>query len=316
MPRRAASSSGMRVVLPDEPSWAEIGRLDPAGRGDVSCEIVAGRPVQLSPHIVRVTAPNPGVMTGPGTNSYLVGGGSAWTVIDPGPVSEPHLRALLQAVAERHGRIERILVTHTHRDHSPGAAALALATGAPVLGRRPAHPQGQDETFRPQRELTDGERLQLADGVTLRVVHTPGHASNHLCYLFEQERLLFTGDQVMQGSTVVINPPDGDMAAYLRALAALQAEDLAWLAPGHGFLIARPHAVLRALVAHRLQREARVLAALRAAGAAAIDTLLPQVYGDVPVERHAMAQRSLLAHLLKLQAEGAASLQGQAWSAA
>jgi glyoxylase-like metal-dependent hydrolase (beta-lactamase superfamily II)/8-oxo-dGTP pyrophosphatase MutT (NUDIX family) len=316
MPRRAASSRGLRVVLPDEPSWAEIGRLDPAGRGDVSCEIVAGRPVQLSPHIVRVTAPNPGVMTGPGTNSYLVGAGSAWTVIDPGPVSEPHLRALLQAVAALHGRIERILVTHTHRDHSPGAAALALATGAPVLGRRAAHPQGQDETFRPQRELTDGERLQLADGVTLRVIHTPGHASNHLCYLFEQERLLFTGDQVMQGSTVVINPPDGDMAAYLAALAALQAEDLEWLAPGHGFLIARPQAVLRALVAHRLQREARVLAALRAGGAAAIATLLPQVYGDVPVERHAMAQRSLLAHLLKLQAEGAASLQGQAWSAA
>ena len=143
------------------------------------------------------------------------------------------------------GRIVQILVTHTHRDHSPGAAALAAATGAPVLGRVALHSEWQDATFAPQREPQHGERWPLSPGVTLQVIHTPGHASNHLCFLFEEEQLLFTGDHVMQGSTVVINPPDGDMQAYLQSLSALLSVDLQWLAPGHGFLVAQPHAVLR-----------------------------------------------------------------------
>ena len=312
MPRVAASAKGRRIVLPDELPYAEIGRLDPEGRGDVSCELRPGVAVRLSPRIVRVTAPNPGPMTGPGTNSYLVGAPGHWTAIDPGPVSEEHLRALLAAAG---GAIERILVTHTHRDHSPGALALAQATGAPVLGRTAAHPQWQDESFAPQRELQHGERLALADGAVLRVIHTPGHASNHLCYLLEDERTLFTGDHVMQGSTVVINPPDGDMAAYLRALGALLDEDLEWLAPGHGFLVDAPHAALRALIAHRLRREAKVLAALRAAGPGPLPDLVPWVYDDAPPALHGLAARSLLAHLIKLQAEGAAALDGEAWSA-
>jgi glyoxylase-like metal-dependent hydrolase (beta-lactamase superfamily II)/8-oxo-dGTP pyrophosphatase MutT (NUDIX family) len=305
MPRRAASAGGLRVVLPDELAYAEIARLDPDGRGDVHADLVAGRPVRLAPHIVRITAPNPGPMTGPGTNSYLVGGDGRWTVIDPGPAIEAHVRALIEAAAP--GRIERILVTHTHRDHSPAAQALAAATGAPVLGRRAAHPEWQDPDFAPARELADGERLDAGTGVTLRVIHTPGHASNHLCYLLEQDRLLFTGDHVMQGSTVVINPPDGDMAAYLGALRALLDVDLDWLAPGHGFLVAQPHAVLRALIDHRLRREAKVADALRAAGRAPIDELLPRVYDDVPAALHPVARRSLLAHLLKLQADGRAA---------
>ena len=153
---------------------------------------------------------------------------------------------------------------------------------------------------------------------TLRVIHTPGHASNHLCYLLEEEKLLFTGDHVMQGSTVVINPPDGDMAAYLSALQLLLQEPLDWLAPGHGFLVAQPHAVLRGLIAHRLKREAKVLQALKTVGEGegALEDLLPQVYDDVPTALHPVAARSLLAHLLKLQAEGAALLQGGRWSAA
>ena len=306
MPRLATSTRGRRIVLPHELPWAEIGRLDPEGRGDVSCELLPGRAVRLSPRIIRVTAPNPGPMTGPGTNSYLVGEGGAWTVIDPGPQNEPHLQALLAAAGEAGGRIERILVTHTHRDHSPGAAALAAATGAPVWGRIAEHPQWQDADFAPDVEPRHGDRLPLGPASTLRVVHTPGHASNHLCYLLEEERLLFTGDHVMQGSTVVINPPDGDMAAYLQALHALLEEDLQWLAPGHGFLVAEPQAVLRALIAHRLKREAKVTAALRQAGPASLDALLPRVYDDVPAALHAVARRSLLAHLLKLQGDGAA----------
>jgi glyoxylase-like metal-dependent hydrolase (beta-lactamase superfamily II)/8-oxo-dGTP pyrophosphatase MutT (NUDIX family) len=318
MPRMSSSARGPRIVLPDEWPYAEIARLDPAGRGDVFCELTPGRAVRLSPRVIRVTAPNPGMMTGPGTNSYLVGEGrgAGWTVIDPGPANAPHLQALLDAVAGVPGRIERILVTHTHRDHSPGAVALARTTGAPVWGRVAAHPDWQEEGFAPQHEPAHGERMVLGPATTLRVIHTPGHASNHLCYLLEEERTLFTGDHVMQGSTVVINPPDGDMAAYLLALQALQGEDLAWFAPGHGFLVAEPQAVLRELIAHRLRREAKLALALAQAGSATTEFLLARVYDDVPPARHGVARRSLLAHLHKLQAEGRARLEGDAWQPA
>jgi glyoxylase-like metal-dependent hydrolase (beta-lactamase superfamily II)/8-oxo-dGTP pyrophosphatase MutT (NUDIX family) len=336
MPRRCVDRRGPRVVLPHEPGYAEIGRLDPAGRGDAWIELVPGRVVVLSSRVLRITAPNPGVMTGPGTNTYLVaeppagddgdrttghGGagegtaatGRAWTVIDPGPAIDEHVQAILAAAQVDGGRIERILVTHTHRDHSPAAALLTSATGAPVWGRLPAHPAGQDAGFTPQHQPLHGERLVLGPTTVLRLLHTPGHASNHVCALLEAEKLLFTGDHVMQGSTVVINPPDGDMAAYLRSLEALLDEDLAWLAPGHGFLVAEPHAVLRALIAHRLAREAKVLAAVKAADApAAASDLVARVYDDVPAALHGVAQRSLLAHLLKLAQDGRAVAEGDA----
>ena len=322
LPRLGRSTKGPRVVLPDELPYAEIARLDPLGRGDVACEIQPGVAVRLSDRVWRVTAPNAGPMTGPGTNSYLVGAGenAGWTVIDPGPESDCHLKALLAAASMAGRPITRILVTHTHRDHSPGAVALARATGAPVLGRTAEHPAWQDPLFAPQRELQHGERLSCGGaqgGSTLRVLHTPGHASNHLCFLLEEEATLFTGDHVMQGSTVVINPPDGDMAAYLAALRGLLHVDLDWLAPGHGFLVAQPHEVLRALIAHRLRREAGVLAALQAHGPADLAALLPHVYADVPAALRSMARRSLLAHLIKLQADGAARLDASAdlWSA-
>ena len=314
MPRVGRTRRGTRIVLPDELPYAEIARLDPSGRGDVAAEIVAGEVVVLSPRVRRITAPNAGPMTGPGTNSYLVGdpASSAWTVIDPGPADESHVQALLAAAAP--GRIERILVTHTHRDHSPGAVLLARLTGAPVLGWVAAHPQWQDPDFQPDAQPHDGDRLQLGPETTLRVLHTPGHASNHLCYLLEQERLLFTGDHVMQGSTVVINPPDGDMSAYLRSLRALLDEDLQWLAPGHGFLVARPHDVLRGLIAHRLRREAKVLRALQRHAPCTVDTLLPEVYDDVPAALHGVAARSLLAHLLKLRDDHVAACEAEVWS--
>lgn len=315
MPRRAESAKGQRVVLPDEHAWAEIGRLDPTGRLTAYADIVPGRVVRLSPRVIRVTAPNAGMMTGPGTNSYLVGCPQAnrWTVIDPGPADPVHLQAL-QAAAP--GPITQILVTHTHIDHSPGAALLSGMTGAPVAGRRPAYPQGQDATFAPQRELAGGEVLELGPTAALRVLHTPGHASNHLCYLLETEKTLFTGDHVMQGSTVVINPPDGDMAVYLEALRGLLELDIEWLAPGHGFLVARPQEVVRALIKHRLAREARVVQALQAVPAGTmspLDDLLPGVYADVPPGLHPVARRSLLAHLLKLQGDGLAAAEGERW---
>ncbi|WP_354684359.1 MBL fold metallo-hydrolase [Cupriavidus necator] len=314
MPRLATGAAGVRPVMPNEPCYAEIGRIDPDGsKVHGRYELAPGVPVQLSERIWRVTANNGSVMTGPGTNTYLVGGGARneWAVIDPGPDDGEHVRAILEAAP---GPIRWILATHTHLDHSPAAAALQAATGATVMGRAAPAGQWQDTTFAPQREVMHGERIALGDHCTLRVCHTPGHASNHLCYLLEEEKTLFTGDHVMQGSTVVIGPPDGDMRAYLDSLAALQAEDLEWLAPGHGFLIARPQDTIRILIRHRLQREAKVAGALRELGPAPLGELVVRVYDDVPPRMHPVAQRSLLAHLLKLRDEGKAQEIDGLWS--
>jgi len=312
MPRIGSGAKGMRPVLPSHWAYAEIGRLDPEGRGDVGIELAPGRAVRLSPRVVRVTADNGSVMTGPGTNSYFVGDpGGPCALIDPGPDDPAHVRALLAAAP---GPIERILVTHTHKDHSPAAQAMHAATGAPLFGRVADHTEWQDAAFKPHSVLAHGERVVLGRDCTLRVVHTPGHASNHLCYLLEQERLLFTGDHLMQGSTVVINPPDGDMQAYLQSLRALLELELEWLAPGHGFLIDQPHAVVHRTIAHRLQRESKVVEAMRSVGGGDVNVLLPIVYGDVPERLHPVAARSLRAHLLKLQADGRAVEAGGRWS--
>ncbi len=269
-------------------------------------------PVRLTEKVWRLTCANPGVMTGPGTNSYLLGRGDRWAVVDPGPAGERHLRALLAAAP---GRIERILVTHTHPDHSPGALALQSATGAELIGRMSARARGQDTSFQPGLQPEDGDRLRVGEDMTLRVIHTPGHASNHLCYLLEEERLLFTGDHVIQGSTVLIDPPDGDMSAYLASLERLLGEDLRYLAPGHGTLMPQPREAVRALIRHRLRREAKVLAALREATPWDLPSLVSRVYDDVPAQRHALAERSLLAHLLKLEADGLARRTSGLWSA-
>jgi glyoxylase-like metal-dependent hydrolase (beta-lactamase superfamily II)/8-oxo-dGTP pyrophosphatase MutT (NUDIX family) len=313
MPRLGLGPKGPRPVLPDDWAYAEIARLDPDGRGDVSSELIPGRAVRLSPRVVRVTANNGSMMTGPGTNSYFVGdeSGQRWLLIDPGPDDGAHVKALLDAAP---GPLAAIIVTHTHKDHSPAAQAVKAACGAPLWGRVAEHEAWQDASFVPDRVLVHGERIEIGADVGLRVIHTPGHASNHLCLLLEQEKLLFTGDHVMQGSTVVINPPDGDMAAYLASLQQLLGEDLEWLAPGHGFLIDKPHDAVRKVITHRLQREVKVVDALaRLTAPSAIDALLPQVYADVAPKLHAMAARSLLAHLIKLRADGRVSEQGGGW---
>lgn len=314
MPRIGQRGGTLQIVVPDEHAYAELARLDPDGKSPASCEIVAGVAVRLSPRVLRVTAPNPGLMTGPGTNSYLVGDPALneWAVIDPGPRSPAHLQALLAAAP---GPITRILVTHTHVDHSPGAADLQRATGAPVSGWPAPAGTSQDQGFAPNHQPTHGERLALGPATTLKVWHTPGHASNHLCYWLEQERTLFTGDHLMQGSTVVINPPDGDMGAYLRSLKALLDEDLEWLAPGHGFLVGQPKAVIGALIRHRLRREALVRQALQANGPGRAASLVPAVYADVPAALHGLAERSLLAHLIKLREDGLAGETAGVWSA-
>jgi glyoxylase-like metal-dependent hydrolase (beta-lactamase superfamily II) len=239
-------------------------------------------------------------MTGPGTNTYLVGEREL-AVIDPGPAIDSHIEKILAA-----GTIRWVLCTHTHVDHSPAAAAIKQATGAKIYGR-PA-PAGQDPSFRPDEVLSDDQRISVA-GVSFRAIHTPGHASNHLCYLLEGTRMLFTGDHVMQGSTVIINPPDGDMRAYLASLERLLQEDVAIFAPGHGYLIGEPHRELRRLVQHRLKREGKVRDAIGRLGAPTLEEMLPLVYDDVPPRVHGAAARSLTAHLQKLLADGELRVQ-------
>ena len=313
MPRIATGSRGAQPVTPDEPAYAEIGRLDPERAGTACYDIQPGVGVRLSPRLIRVTANNGSMMTGPGTNTYLVGGGAAneWAAIDPGPLDDRHVEAVLAAAP---GPIRWIFVTHTHHDHSPATVMLAQRTGAAVFGRLPDHPEWQDASFSPGTRLVGGERFALTDGATLRAIHTPGHASNHLCYLLEEERLLFTGDHVMQASTVVINPPDGDMAAYIDSLRSLTELDLDWLAPGHGFLMAAPREAMESIIAHRLAREAKVLAAVREIGPASAEALLTRVYADVPLRLHPMALRSLTAHLLKLRRDGAVADTDAGWA--
>ena len=312
MPRIGSSAKGMRPVLPSHWSYAEIGRLDPDGRGDVGIELVPGRAVRLSPRVVRVTADNGSVMTGPGTNSYFVGDpGGPCALIDPGP-GRCSARAGLARVRAGAGDADP--------RHAHAQGPLARGPGAEGRHRRAAvRPRGQlprvaGRAFKPDTALKHGDRIELGPDTALRVIHTPGHASNHLCYLLEQEKLLFTGDHLMQGSTVVINPPDGDMQAYLHSLRLLLDEDLEWLAPGHGFLIDRPHDVVNKTVAHRLQREAKVVAAIEQVGRGDVDALLPVVYADVSPRLHAVAARSLRAHLLKLRADGRADEADGQWS--
>lgn len=275
--------------------------------------IIPGEVVTIAPGVRRITAANPGVMTGPGTNTYLVGdivGKSELVLIDPGPELDTHLDTLLNTVGDR---LRWILCTHTHRDHSPLARALKAATGAQVLGFGVTPGDGrQDETFAPDRALRDGD-VVTCGAYRLRAVHTPGHASNHLCYLLEDRGMLFTGDHVMQGSTVVISPPDGDMQAYLDALERLLTLPITAFAPGHGQVITTPQDEVRRLVAHRLKREEKIFTALAAAGPAPLEVLVRHAYDDVPERIHNVAMRSLHAHLLRLEHNGRAVHAAGQW---
>jgi glyoxylase-like metal-dependent hydrolase (beta-lactamase superfamily II) len=240
----------------------------------------------------RVLAPNPGVMTGPGTNTYLVGIDEV-AVIDPGIDDAGHLEAIVGCGGDR---IRWILCTHTHPDHSPGAAALKKRTGAEVLAF------DSRDGLEVDTSIGDGFRIEATE-FRLRAVHTPGHASNHLCYLLEEERLLFSGDHIMQGSTVVIAPPDGDMAAYLDSLARVRGLRLRSIAPGHGHLIDDPAQVIDDYVAHRLEREQQVLDAV-AAGDRTTAEIVARLYVDLIEELVPRAQQSVHAHLRKLAADG------------
>ena len=266
---------------------------------------------ELRPGIRRLVAPNPSMMTGPGTNTYLLGA-SRVAVIDPGPVIEAHIRRIIEVAG---APIAWILVTHTHPDHSPGARLLAELTGAELVGRPAPEGQHQDATFSPDYFLGDAERLETDDFV-IEGVHTPGHASNHVCYLETAGNWLFTGDHVIDGSTVVIDPPDGNMKAYIESLQRVRDLGCAALAPGHGDVINDPERAIDWIINHRLERERKVVAALSANPGLTTRELVPHVYKDVDRKLHGLAARSLLAHLEKLVEEKRATLRDGRWEPA
>ena len=271
-------------------------------------QLAPGQCRSLAPGVRRIVAGNAGLMTGPGTNTYLFGIRQV-AVLDPGPDDDEHLDAILAAAGPA---IRWIIVTHTHPDHSPLAARLAAITGARVLGLPPPADGRQDERFAPDHLPRDGERLSVGEA-QLAAIHTPGHASNCVCYLLESERLLFTGDHVLEGVSPVILPPDGNMAAYMHSLQKLHAYDFDRIAPGHGGLMERGKEVLTSLRDHRLAREQKVLRSLRQLAAATLDELTPVVYDDVPVDRHRWARLTLEAHLIKLAGEGRAGEIDGVW---
>ncbi|WP_368416220.1 MBL fold metallo-hydrolase [Falsiroseomonas sp.] len=287
-------------------------RDDPLPHGEVQ---------DIAPGLRRILCANPGPFTFRGTNTYLIGRGEV-AVLDPGPADEAHLAAILRATAGQ--RITRILVSHTHRDHSPGAAALVAATGAVTFGHGPhvtppdAGGEGGDHAFRPDIALPDGATVE-GDDWRVTALHTPGHCANHLCFALENAAapgILFSADHVMSWSTTVVSPPDGDMAAYMASLARIAARDDRLYLPGHGPPLPNPAPFVAALAAHRREREAKVFHALRAARRATAAELVPPVYGpELDPKLVPAAARSLLAHLIKLAAEGAAARDGDAFEA-
>jgi glyoxylase-like metal-dependent hydrolase (beta-lactamase superfamily II) len=269
-----------------------------------------GEVQRLAPNVVRFVAPNPSPLTGPGTNTYLLGTGPDFVVVDPGPDDPRHLDRIVQATD---ANISHVLCTHSHPDHSPGAATLKSMTRALVLGRAAPDDGFQDESYRPDAPLEDGAVVATA-GARIRALHTPGHASNHVCLLLEPEGWLLTGDHLMSGSTVVILPPDGSMRLYLDSLDRLRTLPLTALLPGHGDVMPDPHGEIDRVIAHRLRREEKVIDGLvRLGGAAPLEALVPVVYADTPVALHALARFSLLAHLQKLQEERRVAHEGERW---
>jgi glyoxylase-like metal-dependent hydrolase (beta-lactamase superfamily II) len=275
-----------------------------------------GRIERAGPLVRRLLAPNPSPFTYTGTQTYIVGEGEV-AVIDPGPDLPAHLDALVGALAGE--RVAAIVCTHTHRDHSPAAAPLQAATGAPIIGCAPLTLEDDgprsdaafDPDYRPDRVLADGETI-AGDGWTLAAVATPGHTSNHLCFALDETKVLFSGDHVMGWSTTVVAPPDGDMAAYMASLDKLRARADAVYYPAHGPPVADPHAHLDRLIAHRRGRERQILAHLEA-GEGRIAAMVPDMYRDVDPRLHPAAARSVLAHLVDLEARGRVRREGEEW---
>jgi glyoxylase-like metal-dependent hydrolase (beta-lactamase superfamily II) len=268
------------------------------------------RAVQIEQDLRVVTAPNPGFMTGEGTNQYLLGI-KRLTLIDAALGAGPNLERLRRALADAAASVEQILLTHIHPDHLGGAMELRSEFGARLGMHVSRKGYGGVE---PDWTYDDGDEISF-DGGVLRVVHTPGHESGHCCFFEAARGWLFTGDHVVGQGTVVIAPPDGDMAAYLSSLERLLALPARLLLGGHGPVIHEPQAKIREYLAHRLMRERQVVECLRA-GVNTIPQIVAQLYRDVHPALHVVAEKSIQAHLLKLAAEGRVTGEGGAFFAA
>ena len=292
--------------------------------------IHAGETESHEPLVRRVLAPNPSPYTYTGTQTWLVGNGSDVAVIDPGPAGDGpnsghadingkgHVEAILRAIGD--AKVTAILCTHTHRDHSPAAAPLKAATGAPIIGCAPLTlrddgPRADsafDPDYAPDRILNDSERIS-GDGWTIEAVATPGHTSNHLCYSLVETKALFTGDHVMKWSTSVVSPPDGDMSAYMASLQKLYDREDRIYYPAHGPAVENPRQLVRGMIGHRRQRERQIVKLLEA-GEGHIPSMVAAMYKGLDPRLTGAAGRSVLAHLVDLQNQGRASLADDAWT--
>ncbi|MDZ4291694.1 MAG: MBL fold metallo-hydrolase [Hydrogenophaga sp.] len=321
-PRAGLLAGKEARYMEDEMPFGELALVCPDGQIVHPLDWQTERPVPLLKNLQRLTAPNPGVMTGPGTNSYLVGDpATGFIAIDPGPADAEHLDKLWRAAG---GDIRMIVCTHSHPDHSPGAAplqALCVQAGRaapPILGLPSAPTARAASTFTPDRALQNNELLALMGKApegkithTLQVIHTPGHAANHLCLLLQEDGLLFSGDHILNGSTTVIDPPDGNMADYLDSLDRLDAlcaeHSVEFILPAHGHVLGGPingaRSAIAKLKAHRLAREAKVLAAMQALPDGSMEDWVQHAYDDVPPRMWPVAQRSLLAHVERIRSQ-------------
>ena len=316
-PRAGLLAGKEARYMEHEAPFGELALTCPDGQIVHKLDWQTEQAVALLKNVMRLTAPNPGVMTGPGTNSYLVGDANAgYIAIDPGPLDRDHLARLHAAAG---GDIRMIVCTHSHPDHSPGAKplqALCEAGGKarpPILGL-PSHATARaDSAFTPDRALQNQELLALVskgpEGETthtLKVMHTPGHAANHLCLVLIEDGLLFSGDHILNGSTTIVNPPDGAMTAYLDSLdnlsAACDAHGIDFILPAHGYVLGEPKTAIAQLKDHRLKREAKVLAVMQANPQGTLDDWVPLAYDDVHERIWPIAKRSLLAHVERIQA--------------
>jgi len=261
-------------------------------------DLTPGVPSALSPLVRRIVAPNPGPMTGAGTNTYLVGIDEV-AVIDPGPDSKKHVDAIIGASMRE--RVRWVVLTHTHPDHAPATARLVKATGAEVLAFSKREPEVKVDRAVGDGDVIDGTEFGLG------VLHTPGHAANHVCLVLEEERVLFTGDMVLGGMYSVVSPASGgDMAVYLDQLKRLKKLRISRIAPGHGDVIEEPKAVLDDYIKHRVTREKQILKVI-GNGPARISDVVETLYAETPSALHEAAAWQVHAHLLKLRAEGKVS---------
>ncbi|GAB3774315.1 hypothetical protein GCM10028796_48440 [Ramlibacter monticola] len=308
-PRAGFVQGAEARFMEHEMQYGELALVCPDGQLLHHLDWRTDQPVPLLKNVTRVTAPNPGVMTGPGTNSYLVGDPeTGYIAIDPGPEDAEHQQRLWRAAG---GDIRLIVCTHSHPDHSPGARPLqAMCRNQPPIYGLPSAPTARAASeFTPDRVLADGEVLSVAGAGqqhSLLAIHTPGHAANHVCLVLLEDGLLFSGDHVLNGSTTVVDPPDGDMNAYIdsldRLMAACDRHGIEFILPAHGHVLGPARKAIEQLKAHRLHRESRVVAAMRERPGGTLDDWVELAYADVPPRMWPMARRSLLAHVQRIEA--------------